>query len=175
MATVNLGKVDSIRNAKRGANPGNSNLVTTTAAGGVNRETEMYHPPGVVSGPSKNDIAVSVPIANGGHRVILGFENYDLVIAVEQGQTRIFSTNADGTEIKAEINLTVDGDIELNGNAKSFVTHAELATALSTYATGIVSTLASGSNGGGPVVFAVPAPSDIDISAAETTTIKTGG
>lgn len=174
MATVNIGRVESIRNAQRGASPGNSNLVTTTAAGGVNRETEMYHPPGVVSGPTQNDIAVLVPIGNGGHRVVIGFENYDLVVAVDEGQTRIFSTDPGGTEIKAEIKLQTDGTIEMNGNSKSFVTHAELDTALQSFITALNSHVHTSAPSGSPTTPPV-APMSIDISLAETTTIKTGG
>jgi hypothetical protein len=65
--------------------------------------------------------------------------------------------------------------IELNGDSKKLVTYAELNSALSTFLSGLSATLASGANGGGPVAFSVPLPSSIDISAAETTTIKTGG
>lgn len=67
------------------------------------------------------------------------------------------------------------GSVEINGNSKSFVTHAELDAALSAFVTQLGLTLASGSNGGGPVVFAVSPPSSIDISAAATATVKTGG
>ena len=47
--------------------------------------------------------------------------------------------------------------------------------ALNSFATSLGLTLASGSNGGGPVVFAVAPPGSVDISAAKTTTLKTGG
>lgn len=64
--------------------------------------------------------------------------------------------------------------IELNGNTKQFVTWAELNTALTTYVTNLNLSLLTGANSGGPVVFASPPPSSIDISSAKTTTIKTG-
>lgn len=73
-------------------------------------------------------------------------------------------------------NLQLFGDeIHLNGSSKTFVTHAELDTALQAFK-GLINahvhtggTLALGLTGAPSV------PMTIDISAAETTTIKTGG
>lgn len=95
-------------------------------------------------------------------------------VAVEV--TESLSVTAKGVSISSEENAAIDAaEIHLNGSSKSLVTHAELDAALSSYVTQIGLTLASGSNGGGPVVFAVAPPSSIDISGAATSTVKTGG
>lgn len=67
---------------------------------------------------------------------------------------------------------TMDANaLEINGNTKSFVTHAELNTALQAYKTqidGFLTALYA--------LLGTPFPgSSLDISAAATTTIKTGG
>lgn len=80
----------------------------------------------------------------------------------------------DGTKTRI---INPDG-IELNGNTKTFVTHAELDTALQTFIS-VLNThthVGSAVGFGVPFTTAVPVPvMTLDISAAETTTIKTGG
>lgn len=65
--------------------------------------------------------------------------------------------------------INPDG-IELNGNTKEFVTWTELNTALQALILAINSTFASKSNGSGSAGTLT-----LDISAAKTTTVKTGG
>lgn len=73
-------------------------------------------------------------------------------------------------------NIIINGDtIELNGNTKRFVTYAELNTAIQTFITALNShthavTTAPGTTG--PVN---PPSLALDISTAETQTVKTGG
>jgi len=61
-------------------------------------------------------------------------------------------------------------EIDLNGNSKSFVTHSELDAALQTYVTAVNAFFQTKLDGGG-----TPGTLSIDISAAKTTTVKTGG
>jgi hypothetical protein len=69
-------------------------------------------------------------------------------------------------------NLQLFGDeIHLNGSTKTFVTHAELDMALQTFVTALNLTLATKKD----EPLSTPGALTIDISAAETTTIKTGG
>jgi len=68
------------------------------------------------------------------------------------------------------IEITDSGNIELNGNSKSFVTHAALNSALQTMLGLINTNFGAKLDGGG-----TPGATSLDISAAETTTIKTGG
>jgi hypothetical protein len=155
--------------SKRGSAPGKSVVVQTTAAGNAERTTEVYHPPGISSAPTMEDRAVEIPLGTG-TRVILAFHNYRLEVEVEAGQTKIYSTSADGSMLKALINLKVDGTVEINGGDKVFVTHAELNTALQAYVTAVNTALAAKLDGGG-----TPGAASLDISAAATTTVKTGG
>ena len=67
-----------------------------------------------------------------------------------------------------------DGKIELNGNDKQFVTWAELNQALTKFTTALVSHTHNITSPGDPSGPAVGIPT-IDISAAKTTTIVTGG
>ena len=70
--------------------------------------------------------------------------------------------------------VKIDGEfVELNGADKTFVTHAELDTALQTF----ISALNSHTHPTAAVGPPSPptAPMSLDISASATTTIKTGG
>jgi hypothetical protein len=82
-----------------------------------------------------------------------------------------------GMEILFEngkIVITPQGKIELNGNEKAFVTHAELAQTLSVFISALnLHTHSNGNNGtptGAPIV-----PMTLDISSSKTTTVLTGG
>ena len=84
---------------------------------------------------------------------------------------------------KAKVQIAVkDGDldvktqkkIKLNGESKQFVTWAELNQALTTFTTALVSHTHNITSPGNPSGPAVGVPT-IDISAAKTTTVVTGG
>lgn len=89
-------------------------------------------------------------------------------------------------ESTSTIEITEDGDINLNGDSKSFVTYGELNTALASFKSSIDAAIAGAITGhthagvypGGsttaPGVGSAPA-TNIDISSSETQTIKTGG
>jgi len=95
--------------------------------------------------------------------------NYNLNINISAGETAIYSTDANGT-LKARIDLDAAGVIKLNGATKRLVTHAELNTALGLMVTAINATFATKLNGAGAAGTVT-----LDISAAETQTVKTGG
>ena len=81
----------------------------------------------------------------------------------ENGTTKI--------QIDATGNVKIDGtSIQLNGSSKEFVTHAELDTALQSMVTAINAALATKKDEPGS-----PGTVTLDISAAKTTTVKTGG
>jgi phage gp45-like len=160
----------------RGNAPGKSATATGEGFEGQTLSTEIYQAPGILAVPGDGTRGVWIPVGGSGrYGVVVACHNYALQIEVAAGETAIYSTNAAGEGPQALIKLRADGSIELNGDSKRLVTHGELDAALAAYASGMQATLASGSNGGGPVVFAVPPPSSIDISSASTTTIKTGG
>ena len=64
-------------------------------------------------------------------------------------------------------------NIEINGNTKNFVTHAELNTALQTFITALNAHVHAVTAVGSPTGPPVPLQS-IDISASKTNTVKTG-
>jgi hypothetical protein len=81
-------------------------------------------------------------------------------------------------------NINIDGTaINLNGDSKSFVTHAELNTALQTFLTALNAELTTIQAGAAAAISAsglwltplVIGNNSIDISASETTSVKTGG
>ncbi|MBO7720445.1 hypothetical protein J6S35_02295 [Candidatus Saccharibacteria bacterium] len=85
----------------------------------------------------------------------------------------------DDAKVKIEVEagtmkVTTEKKIELNGNSKQFVTWAELNQALSTFTSALVSHTHNITSPGNPSGPAVGVPT-IDISAAKTTTIVTGG
>ena len=129
-----LEKATGIRYDTKGAAPGKAVLVKTAAAGSQERETEMYHNPGILSAPTKNDRVISIPLGTG-TRVIVASHNYRVEIEPEAGETIIYSLNQAGDTVKAQIKLDNDGNIDLNGSGKSFVTHAELDAALQSFIT----------------------------------------
>jgi hypothetical protein len=73
-----------------------------------------------------------------------------------------------------KIQFTDDGNIELNGNSKSFVTHDELNTALQNFISALNTHTHSNGNNGSPTGAPLTSMS-IDLSNCKTTTILTGG
>jgi hypothetical protein len=163
-----IAKITDILYKRKGSNTGKSTIIKTSAAGGQERETELYHNPGISSGPTPNDTAVTVESGTSG-RISVATQNYRLEVEVTAGQTKIYSTSADGETLKSLIELDTSGNIKLNGDSKAFVTHAELNTALQTFITAL-NLHVHGSSGTPPT-----SPMALDISTAATTTIKTGG
>lgn len=88
----------------------------------------------------------------------------------------IFSNDAKViVEVKdGDLSVKTQKKIKLNGDSKQFVTWAELNQALTTFTTALVSHTHDITSPGYPSGPAVGVPS-IDISAAKTTTVVTGG
>lgn len=164
MATIT--KVDYKR---KGTNAGKSTVLKTEAGAGQERETELYHNPGIATGPTVGDEVVTVNVGTSG-RIAVATQNYRLEVEVTAGETKIYSTSADGETLKSLIELDTAGLIKLNGDSKSFVTHLELNTSLQAYVTAVNALFATKLDGGGTAGTAT-----LDISSAATTTIKTGG
>lgn len=168
-----LGTVTGISFKKKGAAPGKAIIIQTLSAGEQERTAEMYHSPGISSMPTENDRVISVPIGTAS-RVIIAAHNYRIEVEPSSGETIIYSTNGDGSVVKSTIKLDNDGNIDLNGDGKKFVTHAELDTALQTFITALnLHVHATVTSLGTPTPPATPM--SLDISASETTTIRTDG
>ncbi|MFW6312269.1 MAG: hypothetical protein ACOC2N_00090 [Spirochaetota bacterium] len=134
---------------------------------------ELYQQPGLMSRPPDGARGVYVPLRNGrGYGVVVATHNYRLVISPEpeKGETVLYSTNADGDTVHAKIKLDASGNISLNGNDKRLVTYEELNSALQSMVSAINTGFAAKLDGGGS-----PGTVTLNISAAETTTVRTGG
>ena len=98
------------------------------------------------------------------------FKKDGLTIYTKSGAT-VNITNTGAIDINAAAKITADGTaIELNGATKSFVTHAELSTALAGFVSALNTALSSKKDEPGS-----PGTLTLDISGAATTTVKTGG
>ena len=164
-----LEKVTDIAFKIKGAAPGKAVIIQTIAAGDQERNAEMYHNPGISSAPTKLDRVVSVPVKSG-TRVIIACHNYRIEVEPDSGETIIYSTNTAGDTVKSTIKLDNAGNIDLNGDGKKFVTYAALNTALQTFITALNIAFGTKLDGAG-----TPSTLSLDISAAETTTIRTDG
>ena len=103
------------------------------------------------------------------------------LITAEKGQVSIQQKDANGQEVssvvldstgKAIVNAS---SIELNGNDKSFVTYAELKAAMDKLWIAMTTTNIIGNGSPQPTWAGLDPVTGIDISAAETQTVKTGG
>lgn len=94
-------------------------------------------------------------------------------IEVEDGSLTL-TTNKDTNIDVDTLKVTTKKKVELNGNSKQFVTWAELNQALSTFTTALASHTHNVTAVGSPTGPGIGVPS-IDISAAKTTTVVTGG
>jgi len=183
------GKLDT-----RGNAPGKSAIATGEGMDGQTITTEVYQSPGVFGLPPEGLRAVWIPIGNSGrYGLALATHNYQIEIDVGgAGGMAIYSTNSDGDEVKAKVvlepggKIIVEGDtVELNGDDKKLVTYAELNTALNNFKSSIESAISGAITGHTHVITTAPGtsapgvgsapPVSLDISEAETTTIKTGG
>ena len=158
-----IAEISKVGYAKRAETPGKTVSLEIRDAISA-RTVEMMHPPGVMSGPTVGDIAVTVD-AGPRVRIAVGSRNYRVEVVVSAGETIIYSTNAAGDTIGATIKLDVAGNIDLNGSDENLAMYGPLNTALQLFA-GAVDTQLKALGQAGAV---------LDISAAETSTVRTGG
>jgi hypothetical protein len=143
---------------------------------GDNMRNDMFFPAGIMSRPPNDSYGLFIPFGDSrSNGIIVAINNYKISIEHNKGEIIIYSTNNDGDEIKAKIKLDNDGNVEINGDSKRFVTFAELDSAMQTLKTDFNSHTHSGVSSGGSISGTPLVPIAIDISAAETQTIKTGG
>lgn len=154
-------------------------IVSAKGIGGTDLEAEAYHPHGFFSRAPGNTRGVFIPIGSRSVGVMLGLANYNIGIDIDQGETYIYSTTADGKTIKSRLRLTATGDIELNGSNKRLVTWDELNSAISSLVTSLNShthMVASLGAPTGPASASTPPVTfACNIDAAKTTSVKTGG
>lgn len=172
--------------ATRASSPGEAVISQIKAQAGEERTVELWHSPGVVSIPTPDDRIAILGVGNGNHRIGIATQNYRIEHDLDTGETMIYSTNAAGDTVQATVKLDASGNIDLNGDSKRLVTFDELDTALAAFKSSIDTAIAGAITGhthagvttgpgtSGPGVGAAPATS-LDISAAETATVRTGG
>lgn len=104
---------------------------------------------------------------------LVGINPSSAVRETDGNKTRIIAP--DGLEIKGDkTEITAPDGLEINGNAKRLVTYAELDAAMQIFITALNLHIHTSADAGSPTSAPVT-PMTIDISAAETSTIKTGG
>lgn len=160
-------KIDTKGNA-----PGKSVIAQASGVEGQTMTPEVYQAPGVLAVPPDGATGVYVPIGpSGRYGVVIALQNYQITLDLSPGETAIYSTTADGKTVKAKIVLDDAGDIALNGDSKRLVTWQEMNDALQDHKHGAGTLVAPN----GAVSGMSGAPVGLDLSAAKTTTIKTGG
>lgn len=158
----------------KGAAPGEAIVANGEGFAGQQITTEVFQSPGVFSAPGDGSKGVWLPIGGSSrYGVVIACQNYKITFDITQGETAIYSTDSGGGTLQAKIILRDDGTIEINGDSKRFVTYDELNTALQSHTHSAGALVAP--SGGGPVTGSTGAPVGLDLSAAQTQTVKTGG
>lgn len=152
------------------AAPGKAITIQVTNDIGEDREIEYYQLPGISAGPTPNDRAATISM--NGYRIAVASHNYRIEVETESGAMTLYSTNATGDTVQARIDLDTAGNIDLNGNGRTLVTHAELDAALQTFISALnLHTHPDPVSGtSGPPT----SPMSLDITAAEASTVRTG-
>jgi hypothetical protein len=162
---------------KRAANGEGNMLVcpVKTVSGTV---TAVYYPgPGEDCWPCKNDVVTLIRV--GGFWAIAGVKPPGDP-GLSPGERKISGRDAAGNT-KAVVLLDKDGNISLNGDGKRLVTYAELNQALQQLWSAIkghthaVAGVSSGTSAAVAAPSSALAPVTLDISAAKTQTLRTGG
>jgi hypothetical protein len=153
--------------------PGEAVTIQVESGLGESREIEYYQLPGISAGPTPQDRAATIEM--NGFRVAVASHNYRVGVEPQAGELILFSTNADGSASQAMVRLKPDGNIDLNGDGKTLVTHAELDTALQGLVDYINAHTHSGVSSGSSTSGPPSAPGTLDISAAEAATLRTDG
>jgi len=175
----------------RKTSPGPSIVVQTQAGGGVYRDTELYHPPGISTTPTGGMSLIELT-ADGGIRILVGGHNYRLDVSQDPGEITIFSTDSAGQKIGAKITLKSGGNIEISGSkitwtgegmdifgsSDQLVRYSGLKASLDAYATSLGAYLTTLSaaviTAGGPGVTPSPSLFSVNIEQAKTSKINIG-
>lgn len=129
---------------------------------------ELYEPPGEDSDvPLNSKVMVLNPTE--GWKIAVGVD--DLVQRISaDGNKRIYAPGGGG-----EVRFLKSGNVQLNGNGKKLVTHAELKTALEEMATYINSTFLTLVTGPGVTANITAGALQVDIDDAKLENVDVGG
>ncbi len=150
---------------------GESIVATGGASAGKGETAEIYSSPGIISRPGAGTKGIRLRF--GKIDIILAVYNYGITPPTNPGETKIYSTDADGAE-QATTKLLADGTMEINGDSDFAVAFNdlktqfnELKTAFNThthvYIPGTLATV--------PTATALP-QSAANIDAAKVATVK---
>lgn len=113
---------------------GESIVATGGASAGKGETAEIYSSYGIVSRPGAGTKGLRIRF--GKIDIIIGVYNYGITPPENPGDTKIFSTDADGAE-KATTKLLADGTMEINGSDDFAVAYTDLSSGLSSQDTDI--------------------------------------
>lgn len=133
-------------------------------------QTVQYMPlAGDDSPPMAGDLVVVIPIGPS-FQVAIGIQD-SVTPTMNAGERKNYSRDSAG-DIAAFINFLSDGNLELNGNAKTAVRFADLQTAFNELKGKFNAHVHPGVMSGGASTSATTSQSTADISAAESDTVK---
>lgn len=113
--------VSSSLKTRTGA-PGRQVVITGKGIGATDSEAEVYPSPGIFARPPRGSRVVVVPLAGGRTRVVIGAANYGITLDCAEGETILYSTDAAGTTLKAQVHLDASGLIKIANSSKSLKT-----------------------------------------------------
>ena len=168
-----LANLFNITSTKIGQYPGDTegdSIIATGAGSAEKGETaQVYAMAGLITNPAAGVRGVRIRI--GSWDVILGYLNYKVSLPSVPGETKLYSTDADGVE-QATVIGKADGILEVNGNADFAIAFDDLKVAFDQLKSDhdAFLTHVHGAAGTPPVPPAVPSTADID--PAKISTVK---
>ena len=157
-----LGKVFSTSFASLRGTPGKQVNAKATGLGDAGMEGEVAQSPGILGRPPKDSRGVFIRLTKR-YGIFVGFINYKLNFpALQQGETLLHSTDADGATLKATVYLDQNGVVVINSGTASGVKFEQLESSLASFLTALNTSLATA--GGTPVT--------LNISTAKATNTK---
>ena len=147
-----------------GDNSGDSIIATGEGSAGKGETAQVYGQAGFISNPAKDVKGIRFRI--GSLDIIIGAFNYKVPLPDNPGDSKVYSTDADGNE-KATCKLLADGTIEINGNTDNAVSFTDLNTALQGLVTAINANFALKLDGGG-----TPGTLTLSLTGAKVGSVK---
>ena len=167
---ANLFKITSTKqDAYPGDTEGESIIATGEASASKGETAQVYGMPGFIGNPPAGIKGVRLRI--GSWDVIIGALNYQVPLPADPGETKLYSTDADGAEQATAI-LKPDGTMEVNGNADFAVAFNDLKTAFDQFKSDYNAHVHTGVTTGGGSSGPPAAPTTADIDPAKISTIK---
>ena len=165
---ANIFKITSTKqDAYPGDIEGDSIIATGEASASKGETAQVYGMPGLIANPPTGIKGVRFKI--GSLDIIIGALNYQVPLPADPGETKVYSTDADGAEQATAI-LKPDGTMEINGNADFAVAFNDLKSGFDTLKSDFNTFLTHvhGGSGTPPVPPAVPSTASVDASKIST-------